>query len=73
VELDVARLGAEHPGPAAVAVGRALVGPLVARRADDRRRLGLDELLEHERHRLAHDVDRAAGAHRVEQLGQGRL
>jgi hypothetical protein len=26
-----------------------------------------------ERHRLAHDIERAAGAHRVEQLGQGRL
>ncbi len=43
------------------------------RRADRRGGLGLDELLEHERHRLAHDVDAAAGAHGVEQLGQGRL
>ena len=35
--------------------------------------LELDELLEHERHRLAHDVDAAARPHGVEQLGQGRL
>ena len=73
VQLDVARLGGEQPGPAPVAVGRALVGPLVPPGADRLRGLGLDELLEHERHRLAHDVDRAARAHGVEQLGQGRL
>jgi hypothetical protein len=50
-----------------------LVGPLVPGGADRLGGLGLDELLEHERHRLAQDVERAAGAHRVEQLGQGRL
>ena len=45
VQLDIARLGAEQPGPAPVAVRRALVGPLVAAGADHRGGLGLDELL----------------------------
>src|SRR3989442_155195 len=59
--------------PAAIAVGRALVAPLVASGANRLGGLELDELLEHERHRLAQDVLAAAGADRVEQLGQGRL
>ena len=33
----------------------------------------LDQRLQHQLHRLAHEVDVAAGAQRVEQLGQGRL
>ena len=73
VELDVAGLGRQQAGPGAVAVGRALVGPLVPPGPDRLGGLGLDELLEHERQRLAHDIQRAAGAHRVKQLGQGRL
>jgi len=33
----------------------------------------LDQLLEDDGHRFTHDVDTAAGAAGVEQLGQGRL
>jgi hypothetical protein len=36
-------------------------------------RFELDQLLQHELHRVAHEVDVAARAQRVEQLGQGRL
>ena len=46
VQLDVAGLGRQQPGAGAVAVGRALVGPLVAGGADGLARLELDELLE---------------------------
>jgi hypothetical protein len=35
--------------------------------------LDLDELLAHEGHRLAHEVQAAAGADGIERLGQERL
>ena len=54
-------------------MGHPLLGPLVPGGADRLGGLGLDELLEHERHRLAHEVDAAPGADGVEQLGEGRL
>jgi hypothetical protein len=54
-------------------VGDPLVGALVAGGSESLRRLEVDELLQDERHRLARDVDRAAGMDGVEQLGQGRL
>ena len=72
-QLDVAGLGRQEPAPTPVAVGRPLVGPLVPAGADGLVGLELDQLLEDERHRLAHDVGAAAGADGVEQLGQGRL
>jgi hypothetical protein len=72
-QLDIAGLGAEEPAATAVAVGRPGVGPLVPASADGLLGLELDELLEDERHRVAHDVGAAAGADGVEQLGQGRL
>ncbi len=72
-QLDIARLRREEPAPAPVAVGRPLVGALIARGADRLGGLKLDQLLQDERHRLAQDVRVATGADRVEQLGQGRL
>jgi len=72
-QLDVARLGRQKPAAAAVAVGRALVAPLVPAGADRLVGLELDELLEDEGHRVAHDVGAATGADGVEQFGQGRL
>jgi hypothetical protein len=72
-QLDITRLRAEQPAPTPVAVGRPGVGPLVPRGADRLVGLELDELLEDEGHRVAHDVGAAAGADGVEQLGQGRL
>ena len=49
------------------------VAAFVAAGADVLGRFQLDERLQHELHRLAHEVQVAAGAQRVEQLGQGRL
>jgi len=72
-QLDVAGLRAQEPTAAAVAVGRPAVGPLIACGAYRLVGLELDELLEDEGHRVAHDVGTAAGADGVEQLGQGRL
>jgi len=54
-------------------VGRPGLAPLVAAGADRLVGLEFDELLQDERHRVAHDVRTAAGADGVEQLGQGRL
>jgi len=54
-------------------VGGALIGALVASRADDLAGLGLDELLEDEAHGLAQGIGAIAGADRLEQLVQGRL
>jgi hypothetical protein len=54
-------------------MGRPLVGALVSGGPDRLGRLEFDELLQDKRHRLAHDIDTAAGADGVEQLGQGRL
>ena len=51
----------------------ARVGALIAGRADHLGCFELDELLEHELHRLADEIDVTAGAERVEQFGQGRL
>ena len=73
VQLDVARLGRQQAGAGAVAVGRSVVGPLVAAGADRLVGLELDELLGDEALCLADEVDAATGADGVEQLGQGRL
>lgn len=72
-QLDVARLGGQEPAAAAVAVGRPTLAALVPAGADGLLGLELDELLEDEGHRVAHDVGAAARADGVEQLGQGRL
>lgn len=56
VELDVTRPGGQESGSAAVAVGRTVLAALVSPRADDLTRLELDELLEHESHRIAQDI-----------------
>ncbi len=66
-------LGRQEPAAAAVAVGRPGVAPLVPAGADGLLGIELDQLLEDEGHRVAHDVGAAAGADGVEQLGQGRL
>ena len=71
VELDVPGLGGQQPGPPPVAVRRALVGALVPPGADRLGHLELNQLLEHERHRVAQDVGAVARADGVEQPGQG--
>jgi hypothetical protein len=72
-QLHVAGLGRQQPGPAAVAVGGASIAALVAGSTDLLGGLQVDEGLEHELHRLAHEVQVAAGAERVQKLGKGRL
>jgi len=72
-QLHVAGLGRQQPGAAAVAMGGAGVVALVAGGADLLAGLQVDEGLEDELHRLAHEVEVSAGAERVEQVGQGRL
>jgi hypothetical protein len=54
-------------------VGGAGLGAFVAAGADHLGRFHLDQLLEHEAHGIADEVDAVAGSERVEQLGQGRL
>ena len=65
-QLDVTGLGRQQPAAAAVAVGRPAVGPLIAAGTDRLVGLEFDELLEDERHRLAHDVGAATGADGIE-------
>ena len=60
-------------GAAAVAVGRAFLGALVAAGADDLLGLELDELLEDQGHGVAEGVLAATRTDGIEQLGQGRL
>ena len=52
---------------------RARLGALVTAGADHLRRFQVDERLQHELHRFAEHIHVAAGAQRVEQIGQGRL
>ncbi len=72
-QLDVPGLRRQEPAPTPVPVGRPAIAPLVPDGPDRLVGLELDELLEDEGHRIAHDVGAATGANRVEQLGQGRL
>ena len=50
-----------------------VVGALIPAGADHLGRLGLDQLLQHDAHRLADQIDAVTGTERVQQLGQGRL
>jgi hypothetical protein len=59
--------------PAAVAVGGPGGRALVAAGADLLGGLGLDQGLQHQREAFADDVQVAAGAQCIQQLGQGRL
>ncbi len=65
--LDIAGLRGEQAAAAPVAMGRPDVGPLISGGADRLVGLELDELLEDERHRVAHNVGAAAAADGVEQ------
>lgn len=73
MERDVARLRREQAGPCPVAVGGAGLGPLVAGGADGLGRLQLDELLGDQAEGFPGEVDAAARADGIEQVGQGRL
>ena len=61
------------PRPAAIALVGSRVGPLMRFGADERGCFGVDESLEDHLHTRADQVDVAAGADRVEQLGQVKL
>ncbi len=72
-QLDVAGLGRQQAWPGAVALVGARVAALVRFGADERGRFGVDERLEHHLDAGADQIDVAAGAQRVEQLGQVKL
>lgn len=63
----------EQPRSGAVALVRAIRGPLMRRRADRLRDLGVDQRLEHELHTRADHIDITTRADRVEQIDQVRL
>ena len=72
-QLDITSLGGQQPPPAAVAFGHSAVGAFVAGGADLLGRFDLDQLLHHQPHRIANEINSFAGTERVEQLGQDRL
>jgi hypothetical protein len=72
-QLDVAGLRGQQPRPAAVAMGAAGVVAFIAPGADDLGGFEVDQRLQHELHRLAHEVEISARTQCVEQVGQGRL
>jgi hypothetical protein len=51
----------------------ALLGPLIGAGADVLGGLGVDQPLQHQRERLPDDIEVAAGAQSIQQVGQGRL
>ena len=63
-QLDVAGLGGQQPRPVPVALIHTSVAALIAPRADRLGGLGLDQLLEHQAHRAAHQLRAATGAKR---------
>ena len=72
-QIDVTGLGRQQPWPAAVALVRTRLAALVHAGADHLGRFDLDELLQHETHGLADQIDTVTGTERVQQLGNGRL
>jgi hypothetical protein len=65
-QLDVPGGGRQDPGPVAVALGAAALGPLVGAGADHRRGLGFDQLLEDPLQARANGVGQLAGLQRGE-------
>jgi hypothetical protein len=72
-QLDIAGFGRQQPRSGAVAVGGALLAPLIGPSADVLGGLGLDQRLEHQGEPFADDVQVTAGAQCIQQVGQGRL
>jgi hypothetical protein len=61
-QVDVTGLRGQRPGSGSVALVHTRVGAPIPGRADELGRFDLDELLQHRADRLAHQVDRFAGA-----------
>src|SRR6185312_5112584 len=72
-QLDVPGRDRDQPIPIPVALRGAGLGPLMRLDADPRRRLSLDQRLEHRLHRPADDIVGVSGLQRIQQLEQGRL
>jgi hypothetical protein len=72
-QLDVAGLGRQQPRAGAVAMGGALLAPLIGPSADVLGGLDLDQRLQHQGEPFADDVQVTAGVQCIQQLGQGRL
>ncbi len=73
LQLHVAGLGGQKAPPVPVALGLAGLGALVAPGADHLGRLGLDQFLEHQAHRLADQIEAVTSTEHLEQLGQDRI
>jgi hypothetical protein len=73
LELDIAGLGRQQPGAAAVAVGGPGGCALVAPSTDLLGGFGLDQRLEHQRQAFTDHIKIAASAQCIQQLRQGRL
>ena len=67
-QLDVSGLGGQQPRPVPVALIHTSVAALIAPGADRFGGLGLDQLLEHQTHRAAHQLCAATGAEGLPQL-----
>ena len=67
-QLDVSGLGGQQPRPVPVALIHTSIAALIAPGADRLGDLGLDQLLEHQTHRAAHQLRAATGAKRLPQL-----
>ena len=63
----------QQPPPVPVALGHPAGSALIAGRADRVGGLGLDQLLEHQAHRVAHQLRAPAGAESLPQLLCGRI
>ena len=72
-QLDIAGLGRQQPRAGAVTVRGALLASLIGAGADVLGGLGVDQRLEHQGEPFADDVQVAASAQCIKQLGQGRL
>jgi hypothetical protein len=73
LQLDITGLRRQQPRSGAVALVRALRGPLMRLRADHLAQLRVDQGLEHELHTGADHINITTRADRVEQVDQVRL
>jgi hypothetical protein len=73
VQLHVAGFGSQQPRSGPVAMGRPAGAALVAVGTDLLGGLGVDQGLQHQRQRLADNIQATASAQRHQQVGHGRL
>ena len=72
-QLDVTGLGGQQPRSSTVAFSDPGIGAFVAGGADLFGRFDLDQLLQHQLHGVADQIDAFTGTERVQELGHDRL